>query len=131
MIMVSNLHKMHLTLGDDGHWVRVRTTLYPPIAHSEGSSIIDEASITTGLSKSHSILLKEMHKLHTHSMDKFTIQNEKIENLTIDLLAFKLYITRQLGSFYDRFLALETNVQEFTNILKQREEIDELKMVAC
>ena len=31
MIIVSNLYKMHLTLGDDGRWVRAHTTPPPPL----------------------------------------------------------------------------------------------------
>ena len=30
MITVSNLHKMHLALGDDRRWIRARTTPSPP-----------------------------------------------------------------------------------------------------
>ena len=31
LIIVSNLHKMHLTLGDDGHWIRAHTAPPPPL----------------------------------------------------------------------------------------------------
>ena len=31
MIIVSNLHKMHLTLGDDGRWVRAHIAPPPPL----------------------------------------------------------------------------------------------------
>ena len=40
MIIISNLYKMHLILGDDEHWVRAHTTptsTFPPIV-GEGST---------------------------------------------------------------------------------------------
>ena len=40
MITVSNLHKMHLTQGDDEHWVRGKSALIPPSPIREGSSIV-------------------------------------------------------------------------------------------
>ena len=137
MITVSNLHKMHLTQDGDGHQVRARTTSIPLQPISEGSSIIRGATSVIRLLKSHTILLEEIHtilleemcKLHTYTMDKFQIQNEKIENLTTDLLTFKLNISHTLRLFHDRFMVLETNVQEMTDILKQHEKADEFEMV--
>ena len=53
-----------------------------------------------------------MHKLHIHIMYKFQTQYEKIKKVIIDLLDFKLDVRHSLGSFHDRFMALEANVQE-------------------
>ena len=33
MIIIYNLHKMHLSLGDDGRWVKAHTTPLPPLFH--------------------------------------------------------------------------------------------------
>ena len=59
-----------------------------------------------------------MYKLHTHIMDKFHFQHTMIKPLQKDLSNFKINIGRTLEVPNDRFIALETNVQEVTNILK-------------
>ena len=70
-----------------------------------------------------------MCKLHVHIIDKFQIQNVKIENLTKDLHNFKLDIGHTFGTFHVRFVTFETNVLKIIDILKQREEIKEFKLM--
>ena len=47
MITISNLHKRHLTQGDNGHQIRARLAFIPPQPIGEGSSTIREAATTT------------------------------------------------------------------------------------
>ena len=90
IITISNLHKMHLTLGDDGRWVRAHTTsLTPsmPPTTGEGSTtqaIVGAPNMT--IAQSHALLIEEMHKLYVHLMDKLSAQSEHIKTISTNLL---------------------------------------------
>ena len=71
MIIVLNLYKMHLTLSDDGRWIKAYTAPLPSQLVGNGSSITSRTPNAPNLSNSHTILLREMYKLCTHNMDKF------------------------------------------------------------
>ena len=64
------------------------------------------------IDKSHAFLLKEMHRLHVHLMDKLMTQLECIKTISIDLLAFKMDMERDFSSFHDLFQSIKANVQE-------------------
>ena len=74
MIIISNLHKMHLTLEDDGQLVKSRIAPIPstPSTVREGSptQAIVKALGNMTVMQSHALLLEEMHKLHVHLTDK-------------------------------------------------------------
>ena len=56
---ISNLHKMHLTLGDDGHWVKAHIAPMPSIPF-----IIGEVSITQALIKApRDMIVAQFHAL--------------------------------------------------------------------
>ena len=110
MITISNLHKMQLTLGDDKHWIRARTTPLPP---TFPLSIVGKGTTTTHASagapgdttiaQSHVLLLEVMCKLHVHIIDKLFTHSEHIETISIGLFAFKADMERDLTTFHDRF----------------------------
>ena len=78
MIIVSNLHKMHLTLGDDRRWIRACIALAPIASFP---STVEEGSTTQTpirapgdmiVVQSHAFVLEEMRKLHIHLTNKLT-----------------------------------------------------------
>ena len=135
MIIVSNLHKMHLTLGDDGRWVKASTTPPPPLI----PLVVGKGSIThpsigppdMTISQSHAFLLKEMLNLQLHLTNKLIAQFDRINTISSDTLAFQVDIERDFSSFHDRFQVIKANVQEIIDTLKMREEANEFEMVAC
>ena len=106
MIIVSNFHKMYLTLGDDRHQVKAHTTPPPsliPLTVGGGSSTQTSISALGDMpvAQLHAFLLNDMHHLHMHLMDKLTTQSKRIEIISTDLLAFKVDMEWDFSSFQD------------------------------
>ena len=107
MITVFNLHKMHLTLRDDGHWVRASIAPPPPLIPltiGKGSTTKTSAwPPNIIVSQSHALLLEEMCSLHLHLTNKLTAQSKHIDTISSDMLAFKANMERDFCSFHDQF----------------------------
>ena len=132
-IIVSNLHKMHLTLRDGKHQVKACTapTLPIPLTIKEGSTTQTLVRVSGDMIvvQSHALFLKEMRRLHVHFIEKLIAQYEHIEIISTDLLAFKMDMERDFFSFHVHFQTMKANIQEITDTLKKLEQADELKMV--
>ena len=103
MITASNLHKMHLILGDDKCWVKAYNALIlsiPPIM-GKGSTTqtIVKAPSDMIVAQSHALLLKEMRKVHVHIIDKPITKLKCIETILTNLLVLKMDIERDFTSF--------------------------------
>ena len=102
-----------------------------PIAPTVGEGSTTHTSVippNMTVSQSHAILLKEMHSLYLHLTNKLTAQSEHINTISLDMLAFKVDIARDLSSLHDRIQAIEANVQKISNILKMREDANKFEI---